>query len=262
MMTKKLSPFKTGLISLFLIPVISTSLFLVCSDFNESEDGYTSNELVVSVTSRVHKPTPVLYKKTEDLFFTVDIPVYNQPYWYDENKEPFTGTQQFFDRQNNILGWEYEYENGKLIRTSYFNEDIIAKVNIVHVYQSFEEGKQLTQTGYHKNDSLVFRRVITKDEARTYSPDNKLIAHTYYKFIEGKLRSHSKNWHSNGQLSFTSFPDSTGRGTILTQYDEEGNIISGRHFFRSDSVLTTYDEKGNIINTWTLGEGRQTEESN
>lgn len=261
MMSRKLSVFKVSLISLLLIPLITASIFLSCSGLNEADNLYTSNELVVSMNSRVHKPDPVLYKKEDDFFFTSDILAYSQPYWYDENKELYTGTQRFFDRQNNIPGWEYEYEEGKLIRTTYLNKDIIDRLNFIHIYQAVEE-EQLVQTAYHRNDSLVFRRVVSKEEAKTYSANNTLTAHSYEKITNGIPGMHFEHWHPNGQLSFTTFPDSTGRGTILTQYDEEGNIIRGRHFFRSDSVLITYDELGNILNKRTLGEGPQTEESN
>ena len=149
-------------------------------------------------------PTGYYYEK-KLLVQTLKIANASDARFYNEEGEPFSGTQRLLNLENNSLKIETEVDEGVIKSRTVFHD-----TGEVHNRIEYE----------YRGDTLVYSKSII---------NGKLFQENFYPSISESGMLVTKTYFPNGQIQHESqqlFVDETGSyHGLMTLYDEEGNIL-------------------------------------
>lgn len=163
-----------------------------------------------TMTPEVHYAIPELHfdgKRSEEL----GIPLTSGAH-FTSSGELFTGTQKVYYTENNSLYMELFYEGGINIGSIMYRDGDVVRQK--HTLSNSNHTKEM-----YVNDVLIYQDI----------PPSK---------TEDGM-GHFRSWHKNGQLSFEVFytGDMVRQG-LMTEYDEEGNILMQERYEDGELVET------------------------
>ncbi|RNC83411.1 MAG: hypothetical protein ED557_10330 [Balneola sp.] len=122
---------------------------------------------------------------------------------YDSKGNLFTGTQNYYRKENNKLYSSFTYREGVLLLQKAFDESGNELHRVEEEYD-FEQSKRVSMR--------MFDHGFLTVEIQDSSPEHNNM-HVF------------REWHSNGQLKFEMTSDSLGTQGLMTLYDEQGQIL-------------------------------------
>lgn len=200
MMFRQCSPFLSGSKTVLFLPILTFLALTFCSQKADHSDPQTSKIYHVPELDFDGKRSEELGKPLAT--------------HYTSSGEPFTGTQKVYHTENDRLHMEMFFEDGINTGSVTYEEDgdVIRQKHDRYLNEPYT--KEI-----YVNEVLVHQNIPP-----TKSEDGI---------------GHLRGWHENGQLSIEiSYTGDQMYQGLLTEYDEEGNVIKQERYEDGELVET------------------------
>ncbi|NGP88470.1 M56 family metallopeptidase [Fodinibius halophilus] len=190
MMVRPFSLLRSGSKTVLLLPILALLTLTFCNKEREYKD---QSPHYSDIELHFDK------KRNEELGKPIDT-------HYTSSGEPFTGTQKIYYTENDSLYMEMYFEDGLNTGSVMYEEDGDVVRQKHGRYLDFTYTKEI-----YINEHLVYQNIPPTES-------------------EGGM-GHLRGWHKNGQLSYeVSYTGDRVEQGIMTEYDEEGNIITQERY--------------------------------
>ncbi|NGP77617.1 hypothetical protein G3570_13290 [Balneolaceae bacterium YR4-1] len=207
MMAKKFSAFRSGSKGIFLLPLILSFSLMFCTQSKEKSYPHkvsgSTDKLYTNVNLYVNP------QRSDEL----NIEQRGMGIRYDSAGNPFTGTQQFRDVNNDQLLSESEYVDGILKSTTAYHDDGSLKLKYEYGYV----GQKFKTTKHYNEDGLMIEEWVNPTSTDSLG--------------------YIKQWHPNGQLKYEAYYiENLQYQGLMTLYDKQGNIIEQERYENGELI--------------------------